>query len=148
MTPDAQLAGFIDKYTPDIAAEARTALAHLAARIPGANQLAYDNYNALAVGFAANDKVGGVVLSLAVYPRWLTLFLMRGAELPDPGRLLSGTGALIRSLRLTGAARLADPDIEALIAAALVLANPPIDPQAPGRLIIKSISPKQRPRRP
>ena len=46
-----QLDGFIDKFTPDVAALTRAWLAKAKARIPGAQILVYDNYNALAIGF-------------------------------------------------------------------------------------------------
>jgi len=41
-----------------------------------------------------------------------------------------------------------DPDVEALIRAALKLAADPLDPTQRRRLIVKSVAPKQRPRRP
>ena len=47
-----------------------------------------------------------------------------------------------------GTADLDQPAIQQLIAAALQRAIQPIDPAAPGQLVIRSISPKQRPRRP
>ncbi len=143
-----QLDGFIDRFTPALAADVRAMLDRLRRRLPGANVLVYDNYNALALGFAAGERVGDVILSLAVYPRWASLFFMRGPALPDPHGLLAGSGSTVRHVRLTGPAMLDDPRIEALIAAALALAQPPPDPAATGRLIIKSVSARQRPRRP
>ncbi len=148
MTPEGQLAGFIDKYTPEVAAEARAALGHLTARIPGATLLAYDNFNACAIGFSANDRAGGVVISLAIYPRWINLFFLKGIGLPDPDGLLRGAGKQVRHIRLKTAADIASPGIEALITAALAHAAPPIDPAARSGVIIKSVSPSQRPRRP
>ena len=148
MDDAARLDGFIAKYSVEMAALGRDLLARLTLRLPGAQRLVYDNYNALAIGFSANDRVGGVVLSLALFPRWASLFFFRGPSLPDPLRLLRGSGNTVRHVRLPGAGALDDPGIEALIAAALALADPPIDAGGPGRLIIKSVSAKQRPRRP
>ncbi len=128
MTPQAELDGFIDRFTPEVAAQARRALAAVGERLPGATILVYDNYNALAIGFGANDKVSGIVCSVALYPRWVSLFLSNGPSLPDPEGLLEGEGGVVRHIKLTGD-RLHDPAGEE-------------------RLIIKSISAKQRPRRP
>src|ERR1039458_3337653 len=50
-SPEIQLDAFLDKYTPAIATLARACLAKMRARLPGAVQLVYDNYNALAIGF-------------------------------------------------------------------------------------------------
>lgn len=147
MTPQEQLDGFIDKFTPDVAARAREALAAVGARLPGATRLVYDNYNALAIGFGANEKVSGIVCSVALYPRWVSLFLTNGPSLPDPAGLLEGAGGTVRHIKLTGD-RLDDPAVWDLLAAAADSVALPIDPAGDGRLIIKSISAKQRSRRP
>jgi hypothetical protein len=148
MDADAQLDSFIDKFTPEVAALARALLAKMNARIPGATILVYDNYNALAIGFGPSDKPGQAVLSLAVMPRWVTLCFLRGVGLPDPHGLLHGSGNQVRHLRLHSSDDFDDPAVQHLIEAALQKCEPPIDPAAPQRLIIKSISGKQRPRRP
>jgi hypothetical protein len=148
MSPEAQLDGFLAKFDPAVEAEARAALTRMRARIPGAVELVYDNYNALAIAFGANEKLSGVVFSIAVYPRWVSLFFSGGARLPDPQGLLKGSGGALRHIVLKDMALFDDPAVEALIAEALARADPPIDPVQPRRLIIKSISAKQRPRRP
>ena len=48
---EAQLDSFLDKYTPEVAGQARAALEALRRLVPGAVELVYDNYNALAIGF-------------------------------------------------------------------------------------------------
>lgn len=143
-----QLDGFIDKYTPAMAALTRALLARMKVRLPGAAILVYDNYNALAIGFAAGERVKDVVLSLAVYPRWVSLFFMQGRWLADPDGLLKGEGNMVRHIPAITEASFDDPRIEALIEAALDQAQLPIDPSAEPLLVIKSVSAKQRPRRP
>lgn len=147
MDAEAQLDGFIDKFTPEVAALTRALLAKAKARIPGAQILAYDNYNALAIGFGRSEKAGEAILSLAVMPRWVTLCFLWGKTLPDPHKLLKGEGSRVRNVRLHQPEAFDDPRIQALIAVALDQTDWPIDPDAPQRLIIKSISAKQRPRR-
>lgn len=148
MDPEAQLDGFLAKFLPEVAALARSLLAAMTARIPGAQILVYDNYNALAIGFSPSEKAGQALLSLAVFPRWVTLCFLQGAGLPDPHALLKGEGSRVRHVRLETREKLDDPRIQTLIDAALERAAPPFDPAAPTRLVIKSISAKQRPRRP
>jgi hypothetical protein len=143
-----QLDGFIDKFTPEVAALTRALLAKAKARIPGAQILVYDNYNALAIGFGPSEKAGQAILSLAVMPRWVTLCFLWGVSLSDPHTLLKGSGSRVRNVRLMSADAFDDPRIQALIAEALATADVPIDPAGETRLIIKSISAKQRPRRP
>ena len=148
MDAQAQLDGFIDKFTPEVAALTRALLGRMKVRIPGAVIPVYDNYNALAIGFGASDRVKHVILSLAVMPRWVTLCFMWGVRLSDPHGLLKGEGSQIRHVRLMTADALDDPRIDALIEQALDHADVPIDPSGPHRLVIKSVSAKQRPRRP
>jgi len=147
-SPDKQLAAFIARFTPEIAAQARAALAKLKRRLPGAVRLVYDNYNALAVGFGPSERTSEAIFSIAVFPRWVSLFFLQGARLTDPQRLLKGSGSQVRHVVLAGASDLDTPGIEALIAQALQRAKLPIDAHQRGRLVIKSVSAKQRPRRP
>ncbi|HEY2235125.1 MAG TPA: hypothetical protein VGK01_16765 [Candidatus Angelobacter sp.] len=70
----------------------------------------------------------------------------RGASLPDPHNLL-GSGAQNRFIRLGSAKMLADTRVEALIAAAVAQAKTPLSSQNKGKLIIRSISAKERLRR-
>jgi hypothetical protein len=147
-TPESQLDGCLDKYTPAIAMLARACLAKMCARLPGAVRLVYDNYNALVIGFGPSERASACVFSIALYPRWVTLFFLHGAGLPDPRRLLKGSGKVVRHIKLASPADLDLPAIQALMAEALQRAGQAIDPTAPGRLVIQSISARQRPRRP
>ncbi len=147
MDAEAQLSGFTDRYTPQVAADARCALAFLSRRLPTATRLVYDNYNALVVAFGTTDKVGNIILSIALYPRWVTLFFLRGTVLPDPKGLLEGGESTVRSVRLDPVSRLKTAEVGALIDAAVANAAP-LPATGNGPLIIKSISAKQRPRKP
>lgn len=143
-----RLDAFIDRYSPDVAATARDALARLRARLGWADVLVYDNYNALAIGFSPSDRAGEAFLSIALYPRWMNLFFLRGAELDDPAALLKGKGSRVRHVRLVAADLLERKEIEALVAATLDQAGLSPPPGRAGRLIVKSVSANQRPRRP
>jgi hypothetical protein len=143
-----QLDSFLDKYTPANATLARACLAKMRARLPGAVQLVYDNYNALAIGFGPSERASEAIFSIALYPRWVTLFFLQGAGLQDPKHLLKGSGKVVRHIVLASAADLDQPAIQDLMAKALQRAEPGIDPSARGGLVIRSISAKQRPRRP
>jgi hypothetical protein len=110
--------------------------------------MVYDNYNALAIGFGASGRVSKAVLSLAVFPRWVTLCFLFGADLPDPDNLLAGKGSRVRHIRLADPDLLDDPRVQALIDEAAARSEPPFDPAAEQQLLIKSVSAKQRPRRP
>ena len=147
-SPERQLASFIAKYTPEIGALAQAALAKLRARLPGAIELVYDNYNALAIGFGPTERASDAIFSIALYPRWVSLFFLHGADLPDPQKLLKGSGKVARHIVLKDADVLDKPAVRTLLAQALKRAAKPLDGASTGRIVIKSISAKQRPRRP
>jgi hypothetical protein len=77
----------------------------------------------------------------------VTLFFLTGKGLPDPDKLLKGDGVRVRHVVLESAATLDSPAIQALMKAALERSDP-IPSRQRRHLIIKSISAKQRPRRP
>jgi hypothetical protein len=147
-SPSKQLDSFLAKYNPEIASLARRALAIMRKRLPGSLEMVYDNYNALVIGFVPNERPSDAIFSIVLYPKYVTLFFLQGAGLSDPHGRLSGSGNFARHVRLDSAATLDDPEIVSLINAALNHAKVPLDPKQPHRLIIKSISAKQRPRRP
>jgi hypothetical protein len=147
-TPEKQLAAFLAKYSPEISSLARAVLANMRARLPGAVELVYDNYNALAVGFGPTERASDAIFSIAVFPRWVSLFFLHGAGLPDPDGLLRGKGKVARHIVLTEAGSLDEPGVRALMDQALARAAKPLDDSGHGRIVIKSVSPKQRPRRP
>jgi len=147
-SPASQLAAFISKYSPEMQASAHGILRKMRTRVRGACELVYDNYNTLAIAFAASERVSEAVFSIAVYPRWVSLFFIDGVHLPDPNGILKGSGKTMRHIVLQAATDLDEPAVRALIIAALERAKTPIPANGRRRLIIKSISAKQRPRRP
>lgn len=147
-SPATQLEGFLDKYTPDIAARGRAILTKLHARLPGAIQMVYDNYNALVIGFSPTERPSDAIFSIVLYLRWVTFCFLQGAGLRDPHRLLKGKGNVVRHIVLDEADDLDKPEIADLIDRALESARVPMDDSSEGRLVIQSISENQRPRRP
>lgn len=53
------------------------------------------------------------------YANWVNLGFYKGADLPDPARLLEGTGKKLRHLKIRAVADAEDPKIHTLIKAAL-----------------------------
>jgi hypothetical protein len=147
-SPEAQLDRFLDAYTPEVAAIARGALAKMRKRLPHAVELIYDNYNALACGFGPTERASEAIFSIAVYPKYVTLFFLQGAKLPDPDGLLQGSGNVARHIRLEDDKTLDRPEVKAMIATALKMAKIPLGKKTVYRLVIKSVSARQRPRRP
>ena len=147
-TAQAQLDGFIAKYSPDVAKLGRAAIARMRKLLPAAQVLVYDNYNALAVGFGPNERSSQIVFSIAMYPRWVSLFFAKGVGLPDPHKRLAGSGTVVRHVVLKDIEVLDDPQIRELMQQALARAGVSLQTGKRGAIVIKSISARQRPRRP
>lgn len=145
---EAQVEGFIAKFEDGVAAQIRAARAIMRPLLPGALELVYDNYNALAIGYGPTERQADIIFSIAAYPRWISLFFVGGPRLEDPKALLKGEGSRVRHIVLDQPERLLDPDVRALMGQALRLAGTPLDPDQAERTVIKSVSAKQRPRRP
>src|SRR5262249_18255739 len=122
-TPAAQLASFIAKFDPSVAKIVCTSRRALRKQFPAANELVYDNYNFLAIGFCSTERSSDCIVSLAAYARGVDLFFYYGARLQDPHKLLQGNGKQVRFIRLENAALLGDPRIQALLRAAAAQAK-------------------------
>ena len=145
---EAQINSFLDKYDPAIAAQLREARSRLHALFPRGFELVFDNYNALVFGIAVGERATDAFVSIAGYPRWVTLFFLRGIDLDDPLGLLEGQGAQVRSVRLNSSRDIDAPGVRALIAQAGAAQREALAKAPKLQTLIKLISPKQRPRRP
>ena len=142
-----QLAAFIGKFDRSDQLRIRAVRRALRRRMPTAHELVWDNYNFFVIGYSPTDKPSDAVLSLAARANGLGVCFIRGATLPDPKRLLLGSGNQTRFIRVDSPGVLARPDVEALIAAAIAQARVPLPTSGRGKLIVRSVSDKQRPRR-
>ena len=148
MSNESEIRVFLGEYMPKIAAQVQDARRRLAKLFPRGFELVYDNYNALGFGFSSTERASGVVISVVAYPRWVTLFFLKGAALSDPKGLLQGTGSTVRSVRLSPPEVLTSRPVAALIKAALRPYATAFAQAPPLSTVIKSVSAKKRPRRP
>jgi hypothetical protein len=147
VSAEKQLAGFIGKFTPLVAKVIRAARRTMRQRLPGAIELVYDNYNFFVIGYGPNEKPSQAIFSLAAQAKGVALCFLQGKGLPDPEGILRGSGNVVRNVRLETAATLDRPEVQALMKAALDRAKTPLGPGSAHKLIIRSVSAKQRPRR-
>jgi hypothetical protein len=146
-TAEEQLEGFINKFDSKNAALIRSVRKTLRKRLPSANELVYDNYNFFVIGYCSTERPSDCIVSIAAAANGVGLSFYYGATLPDPHKLLLGSGSQNRSIRIESATTLARPQVEELIAAAIAQGERPLPAKGRGKLIIRSISGKQKPRR-
>jgi hypothetical protein len=146
-SPRRQLDGFIDAYSPEVAALGRSVLAKLRKRLPGMVELVYDNAQWLVVGFSPTERPSDAAFSVVFQPRKVSMVFLHGARLPDPDGLLQGSGKQVRNIQLPDAAVLDRPAVRRLMEQELAGA-PEWDRAKPGRMVVRAISAKRRPRHP
>jgi Domain of unknown function (DU1801) len=142
-----RLKSFVDKFEPKHQTLIRAVRKALRARFPTAHELAYDNYNFFVIGYSPTERPSDAIVSMAAGASGIGLCFIRGASLPDPKKVLLGSGKQTRFVRLESAAVLKRPEIERLIAAAIAQGKTPLPATGRGMLIIRSVSVKQRARR-
>ena len=146
-TAETQLAGFIAKFEPRHQVLIKAIRKALRRRFPTANELVYDNYNFFVIGYGSTERPADCIVSMAAAANGVGLCFLHGARLPDPQKILHGSGKQTRFLRLPSADVLSRPEVEALLAAAAANARTPLPAKGRSQLIIRSVSAKQRPRR-
>jgi hypothetical protein len=146
-TGEQQLAAFIKKFDSKNAVLIRSVRKVLRKRLPTANELVYDNYNFFVIGYCSTERPSDCILSIAAGANGVGLSFYHGATLPDPHKLLLGSGSQNRFIRIESPATPTRPEVEELIAAAIAQAKVPLRENGRGKLVIRSISKKQKPRR-
>jgi hypothetical protein len=146
-TPEQQLAAFIGKFEAKHRALIRAVRRAMRKRLPSANELVWDNYNFLVIGYCPTERPYDSAFSIAAAANGVGLAFLSGATLPDPQKLLQGSGSRNRFIRLDSAEVLDRPAVKALIAEAVARNRVPYARKGRGALIIRSVSKKQKPRR-
>jgi hypothetical protein len=142
-----QLTSFINKFDPKHRTLIRSVRKEMRQRFPSANELAYDNYNFFVIGYGPTERPSDCIVSIAAAASGVGLCFLHGASLPDPNRILLGEGNQTRFIRLESANRLNRPEVKALLMAAVAQSRVPLPAIGGGKLIVRSVSKKQRPRR-
>jgi hypothetical protein len=103
-------------FEPQIRQLIRGVRRALREQLPRANELVYDNYNFVVIGYGPSDRPSHAILSIAADAHRVRLaFPYTGAKLPDPHHLPAGSGKHNRSIRLSAPELIGSPDVEALI---------------------------------
>src|SRR5262245_54724966 len=146
-TPEAQLRSYIGRLDPKNQKLFRSVRAAVRKRFPTANELAYDYKRFFVIAYSPNDRGIDAIVAIAARDTGVSLYFSQGPQLPDPKRILLGSGKQVRFIQVEAASRLAHPDVTPLIAATIEQARIPLPPKGKGSLIIKSAAAKKRPSR-
>jgi hypothetical protein len=143
------LQSFLKPYPAEVQEMALWLRAFVWDLYPDANELIYDNYNAVAFGWSLTDRLGHTFCSVAVMPRYVHFGFYRGSELEDPEKILLGKGNQYRYIIVEHKENFPESYIRKLIREAYSNALDRVDDKSllqKGRTITKSISPiRKRP---
>ena len=116
---------------------------------PKANELIYENYNAVALGWSVTDRLGQTICSIAIYRSNQNVHFgfYWGNELSDPDHILLGEGVQYRYILVPDKKKFPKAYITKLVHQAH--ANSIVKVKDPkqiiqGQTIVKSISAKKR----
>ena len=117
---------------------------------PVANELIYDNYNAVAFGWSPTDRAGHTFCSIAVgrSSKNIHFGFYWGSELSDPKHILLGEGQQYRYILVTDLNKFPAAYMKKLLKAAYANSLSKVKDKKQivnGQTIVKSISEKKRP---
>ena len=137
---------FLSAYDPQITELALATRALVLEESPGAVELIYDAYNAMAAGYSFTGRPSDGFIHIAAYARWVNLGFNFGSRLDDPEGVLQGSGQWVRHIRIAQAADLAKPVVRRLVREAVAGAERPDGRAAPAQTksVVRAIYPKKR----
>ena len=116
-------------------------------RLPTAHEVVYEYHDFFVISYSPNERGYEGVLGVRASADGVGLWFNRGKELPDPEKLLRGSGNQTRSIHVERASTLALPAVARLIEEAIARNRVPFARTGRGPVVIRSVSAKQRRRR-
>ena len=113
-------------------------------RLHTANELVYEYRDWFVISYSPNEHGYEGVLAIRASANGVKLYFNRGKELPDPEKLLQGSGNQTRSIDMEGASTLARPEVACLIDEAIARNRVPFAGTGRGSVVIRSTSAKRR----
>ena len=144
---EAQLSMLIVKFAPAHQRLIGAMRRSLRKRLPAAHELVYEYRDCFVISCSPNEHGYEGVLAIRASANGVRLYFNRGKELPDPAKLLQGSGKQTRWIHVEGASTLAHPAVARLIDEALAGNRVPFAHTGRGPVVIRSVAAKQRRRR-
>ena len=141
---EAELRGLIAKFAPAhqrLIGEMRRSLR---TRLPTAHQLVYEYSDCFVISYSPSERGYEGVLAVRASADGVRLYFNRGKGLPDPEKLLRGSGNQARWLQVEGASTLTRTAVACLIDEAVARNRVPFARTGRGPVVIRSGSAKQR----
>ena len=140
---EAELRGLIAKFAPAHQGLIGTMRRSLRKRLPTAHEVVYEYSDCFVISYSPSEHGYEGVLALRASAKGVELYFNRGKELPDPAKLLRGSGKLARFIHVEGAATLKRSAVARLIDEAIARNRVPFARTGRGPVVIRSTSAKK-----
>ncbi|MBP7587812.1 MAG: DUF1801 domain-containing protein [Thermoanaerobaculia bacterium] len=111
-------------------------------RLPTAHELVYEYRDWIVISYSPSERGYEGVLAIRADAEGVKLYFNAGKGLPDPEKLLRGSGTQARWIAVEGASTLARPAIERLVDEALTRNPVPFAGTGLGPTVLRSASTK------
>lgn len=113
-------------------------------RLPTAHELVYEYRDWFVISYSPSEHGYEGVLAIRANASGVQLYFNRGKELPDPLKVLRGSGSQVRSIDLEAASTLARAEVVRLIDEAIARNRVPFARTGRGPMVMRSASAKKR----
>lgn len=113
-------------------------------RLPAAHEVVYEYRDCFVISYSPTERGYEGVIALRGSAEGVRLYFNSGKGLPDPAKLLQGSGSQARWIPVDGASTLARPAVLRLVDAALARNRVPFARTGRGPVVIRSKSAKQK----
>ena len=134
---EAQLRTLVDKFAPAHLQLIGAMRRGLRKRLPTAHEVVYEYKDFFVISYSPNERGYEGVLAIRASANGVRLYFNRGKELPDPAKLLQGSGNQTRWIHLEGASTLARPAVALLIDEAMARNRVPFARTGRGLVMIR-----------
>ena len=115
MKANPKLKQFILPYSKEIQKLTMELRGFVTDLVPEANELIWDNYNAVAIAYSKSEKLKDAFCHIAVYSEHVNFGFNRGAELSKYNTKFEGKGKLIRHIQVKKMELFPKKELEAMI---------------------------------
>lgn len=144
---ESELRALIAKFAPRHQKLVVATRRSLRKRLPTAIEVVYEYRAWFVISYSPSERGYEGVLAIRADANGVKFYFNRGKELPDPERLLKGSGGQVRSINLDSSSTLARPAVARLIDEAIARNRVPFARTGRGSIIIRSTSAKSKTRR-
>lgn len=137
---EAEVRGLIARFAPAHQRLIGAMRRWLRKRLPTAHELVYEYRDWFVISYSPNEHGYEGVLAIRASVDGVKLYFNCGKELPDPEKLLQGSGKQTRWMHLKHASELARPEVASLIDEAIALNRVPFASAGRGPVVIRSAS--------